>query len=363
MRTAQALLVEMQSVVDTAKSHQMEVEVAAGGVGNVATTAQAKLAEINEAAAAALAGKTQIASEQGVIATKSQHIEDARAHADKVRADIDALKTAATQSATETEGQRTRAQTALTSATDDATAIKGHRTTTETDATATTAARDLAKAASDAAKGLADRSAVIDDRVGTYEKRLVELEEQSKTQLAEITRLLPGATSAGLASEFNKRRETFLTPATKWENIFVGSLVALIVLAISGLWGHFTTPLPWDELARLWAARLPIAGALIWLALHASHESALAKRLEEDYGFKASTAASFQGFQNQMASLAADKDSALEKLCKDVLAIIGSEPGRIYDKHHLTARPYQELAGVVKELGANVKELVEAAKK
>jgi hypothetical protein len=45
-----------------------------------------------------------------------------------------------------------------------------------------------------------------------------------------------------------------------------------------------------DELARLlWPSHvhLPIAAALIWLALHASHESALAKRLERDYGFKA----------------------------------------------------------------------------
>ncbi len=119
-------------------------------------------------------------------------------------------------------------------------------------------------------------------------------------------------------------------------------------LAGHGLWqvSQAGTKLDWDDLARLWVARLPIAGALIWLALHASRESALAKRLEEDYGYKAAIAASFQGFHKQMADIGktASEGSPLAKLCGDTLATIASPPGRIYDKHRLTVTPTGELA-------------------
>lgn len=57
---------------------------------------------------------------------------------------------------------------------------------------------------------------------------------------------------------------------------------ALVLLVISGLWHicQANTFPTYDELGRLWLARLPVAGALVWLAVYASHESALAKRLE-----------------------------------------------------------------------------------
>ena len=120
------------------------------------------------------------------------------------------------------------------------------------------------------------------------------------------------------------------------------------LLALTGLWNVYSANslLGWDDLARLWIARLPIAGALIWLALHASRESALAKRLEEDYGYKAAIASSFQGFQKQMAEIGAKAPvgSPLAKLCDDTLSTIASPPGRIYDKHRLTVSPTGDLA-------------------
>ena len=133
-----------------------------------------------------------------------------------------------------------------------------------------------------------------------------------------------------------------------WQWVFVGSVVSLVVLAGAGLYNVYAggTLLGWDDLARLWMARLPIAGALVWLALHASREAALAKRLEEDYGYKAAIAASFLGFQQQMAGIghSAAEGSPLTQLCRDTLETIGSSPGRIYDRHRLTITPAGELA-------------------
>jgi hypothetical protein len=130
----------------------------------------------------------------------------------------------------------------------------------------------------------------------------------------------------------------------------------------TGLWQAYGvgTALTYDHLARIWLARLPIAGALIWLALHASRESALAKRLEEDYGYKAAVAASFQGFHKQMAEMgqlsAGASDGPLSKLCADTLATIAAPPGRIYEGHKLTVTPTAELTKVVADAVQSIKQ-------
>jgi hypothetical protein len=304
----------------------------------------------------AVAARTQVTDEQAVIAAKSAHIQAAQEHADKVRAELDRTLTTATQSATEADGQRARAQVATDNATELLAAIRAHKASADTELASATAARDLATTAAATTKGLADRSTSIEERIAAYETRLADLDAQSNAQLETITGLLPGATAAGLAHAFNDRRQTFLKPATRWQWLFVGSVAALAVLALTGLWNVYKehSLLGWDDLGRLWLARLPIAAALVWLALHASRESALAKRLEEDYGYKAAIATSFQGFQKQMADIgsSAPQGSPLSKLCEDTLSTIGSPPGRIYDKHHLTITPAGELASAATKVVA-----------
>jgi hypothetical protein len=90
--------------------------------------------------------------------------------------------------------------------------------------------------------------------------------------------------------------------------------------------------------------------ALVWLALHSSHESALAKRLEEDYGYKSAVAASFLGFHKQMLEVGGTvaNNPPLAKLCGDTLTTIATPPGRIYDKHALSVSPAGELTQAAK---------------
>ena len=76
--------------------------------------AHVHLTEITNAKAQALAAATKIEDHQTVVATKSAHIQGALEHADKVRDDLDKQLIAATQHATDTEGQKTRSQTAAT---------------------------------------------------------------------------------------------------------------------------------------------------------------------------------------------------------------------------------------------------------
>lgn len=316
------------------------------------TDAQAKLSEIASVATQAVAARTQITDEQSVIATKSAHIQSAQDHADKVRADLDRALTSATQSTTEAEGLRSRTQTAADAAGTLVTTILTIKGSVETDASAIGTARKAAEESTAATKSLADKASTTDTRLAAYETRLNELGQQCTSQLKKIEALLPGATSAGLAHAFNERRQTFLKPHNRWQWLFVGSVLAIVALAATGLWQVYklqTAP-SYDELVRLWLSRLPIAGALVWLALHSSRESALAKRLEEDYGYKSAIASCFEGFQKQMSELETTvaPDSPVAKLCANTLSTIATPPGRIYDKHELTVSPTSELEQVAK---------------
>lgn len=342
-----------QSSIAILKQQVVEVEGIRAGAIELANSLQSKLAEAQAAATAAVSARTQITDEQAVVATKSAHIQGAQEHADKVRADLDRAQTAATQSATEAEGHKNRAQTAVDAASELLAEIRGHKAAALADSEGIGALHEAAKTASAVTKKLAERSDGIDTRLSEYEVALAELRKQSEEQLQTITGLLPGATAAGLAHAFDDRRKTFLSPARRWQWLFVGSVACLVILALTGLYNVYkdNIVLGWDDLARLWIARLPIAAALVWLALHASREAALAKRLEEDYGYKAAIAASFLGFQRQMAKIGEDasEGSPLSQLCQDTLATIGSPPGRIYDKHRLTVTP----AGAFAEAAAN----------
>lgn len=311
-----------------------------------------KLEEAQVAASAAIAAQTKVADAQAVVATKSDHIQAAQEHADKVRADLDRAQTAATQHVTEVEGFKNRTQSAADSATNLLAEIRELRLKAVAEAEAVGDLLGVARTSTDTTRGLADRAENIEARLSGYETELTALHAQSEQQLKTITELLPGATAAGLAHAFDDRRKAFLSPARKWQVVFVAALSLIVTLAGLGLVNDYLERrvLSWDELARIWAARLPIAASLVWLALYSSRESALAKRLEEDYGYKAAVAASFIGFQNQMTQVGktASEGSPLAQLCKDTLETIGSPPGRIYDKHQLTTTPMSELTAAVK---------------
>jgi hypothetical protein len=320
--------------------------------------AQERWAEITAVAAQLVAVRTQVADDQSVIATKSDHIQGAQQHADKVRGELDRALTAATQQQTEAEGFKARAQSASDTATELLTSVRTAKGTVETDAATVAAARDAARAAADDTRALADKANTIEERIAQYETALANLKAQCEEQLKTIVSLLPGATSAGLAHAFDERRQTFIMPRKRWQWLFVGSVVTLVVLASTGLWHVYTsaTSMTYDDLLRLWLSRLPVAGALVWLALHAGRESALAKRLEEDYGYKAAVASSFQGFHKQMGEVGTGVEAnlPLAKLCSDTLATIAAPPGRIYEAHKLTVTPATEITGVVEAaLAAN----------
>lgn len=271
-------------------------------------------------------------------------------------------QTAAELAAKDAEAHQTKIKATEASIEEMLSEIRQHKSAAELNTTDIAAALTSGKQSSETLKSLADIATLVDERIAQYEATLASLKARGEEQLTTITGLLPGATSAGLAHAFSERAALFIVPGRRWQLLFVSSILVLAALSATGFWQiiNAAQPLEFSELLRFWLARLPFAAALIWLALHSSREAALAKRLEEDYGYKAAIAASFQGFQRQMAEIgsAAAPESALATLSKDTLATIATPPGRIYERHKLTVSPGTEIAGA----GKAIKEALDGTK-
>lgn len=287
--------------------------------------------------------RTEVDAEQEAIALKSQHIEDARKHADNVRAEIDAAVAAANHSASQAETHSASAKNTDEAALALHVEIVSIRDACDENSDAISGLLSQCREHASITKALADLANTIEARVSAYESRLAEIEARAAEDSRTIEGLLPGATSAGLASAFNTRRERFRVPQRNWQFIFVFSVLALLGVAALEFLLLPTSegPLTWDRLMLSFLHRLPFALPFIWLAIHASHRAALAQRVEEDYAFKETVSRSFEGYRREMAELEgrAAQGSALWRFCDGVLAIITNPPGRIYEKHPLNQTP------------------------
>ncbi|MFC5526251.1 hypothetical protein ACFPPA_10905 [Rhodanobacter ginsengisoli] len=350
---------DAKSVINQLKQILTEAKEASDKISEATPKFAAAATEVELKRSAVATAATEVEVKRSAVAIHAKQIDDDQKRATEVRGELGALLVSAKQTQAEADGLKQGVENAKTSASQAGADILATKATVDENAKAVAATLAASNTASEKTKGLADIAEAVGQRVKDYEAKLLELGAQYDAQLEAIKSLLPAATSAGLASAFDQRRKTFLNPGKRWQWLFVGSVVVLAILAfVSLVEAYLHGPeLTYQQLLTGWLSRIPFVAALVWLAMHASRESALAKRLEEDYGFKVSVASSFQGFQEQMKIIggSAAGNEPLKTLCDATLAQITNPPGRIYEKHSLIVSPTTEL---VKAASA----FVEAAK-
>jgi len=289
---------------------------------------------------------------------------------------------------TSTEAEYDRVKTVKQEATDVATDLA--RTKGTVDGQAATVAASYAQVADAAAKVQTDSKAVADgkaraselvtqmesvtetskaarDRVDQYETTLKLLQDEYNRVREQIEALLPGSTSAGLASAFQDQKKRFDNPQSVWLWTFIVSIVALVGV---GIW-HLVavneavkaaaagSSLTWDLVLRHLANRLVLVVPLLWIALVASRNYSNALRLQEDYAFKEAISRSFEGYRTQMTSLAMLTDhKPLVQLCENVLRTLSERPGRLYEGKHDDVTPLSTVTKSIGDLTKQVKELV-----
>ena len=224
---------------------------------------------------------------------------------------------------------------------------------------------DGAAIASDRARGeslAADLETVRDTaksaqaRVTEYEAELVRLRRDFDGLRSQIEALLPGATSAGLASAFQDQKSRFDRP--QWISLTV-FFVAVSILALVG-WLQVRAVAEaagngvagWDLILRHITNRLLLVVPLVWIASVAYRSYSTAQRVQEDYAFKEAVSRSFEGYKREMANLplTTEQIAPLLRLCENVLATLAQRPGRLYEGKHDDITPLTPVLKTATEL-------------
>lgn len=189
-------------------------------------------------------------------------------------------------------------------------------------------------------------------QVMKYELELARLSKECTDLRAKVESLLPGATSAGLASAFRLQKERFDKPQRNWLVVFVLAIVMLLVAGSVSVWYANQDHFSWDSIQRHVVGRLPMAIPLLWLALFAGRNYMLTLRLQEDYSFKEAISTAFEGYRREMAGIQASEGQAIPllTLCDNVLRTLGQRPGRLYEGKHDDITPLSPLSRLVGEM-------------
>ncbi len=157
----------------------------------------------------------------------------------------------------------------------------------------------------------------------------------------EIETLLPGATSAGLATAYRSLRKSFSKPLKVYSQLFYVSLIILFIASLFFVieevtWTNinFVDISSLENLGNNILYKLPLFLPVIWLAIFASKRRSEAQRLQQEYAHKEAMAKSYQNFKQQIENLG-DEDKSMQKalIMKAIDAIAHNASGTLDGKH------------------------------
>lgn len=231
--------------------------------------------------------------------------------------------------------------TQLNSAKEDYESIETSKQTIDTVATEIEDIKDTTKDNFKKIQELSEQSSKISETISNQRSTLEQLSIKAEKLNKTIEHLLPGATSAGLASAFKDRKESFKIPKILWGGVFVLSVIALFIVAyIDPVSLEKTTfektTLNFETIIKYIFIKLPFVAPIIWLAIYAGRRHGQTLRLEEDYAHKEVLSKSFEGYKNQLIEIEVESDNKQStlSLIDRTLEALSLHPGRIYQGKH-----------------------------
>ena len=187
------------------------------------------------------------------------------------------------------------------------------------------------------------------NEINKYQQEQQKIIEDLKEK---IDGLLPGATSAGLATVFKNLKEKSQRGVLMYTLGFGVSLLGLFLTTrYFFLMPESTTEwFPW--LQGLFAKALFFA-PLLWLVIFFSKRRSEHQRLELEYTHKEAVARSFQGYKEQINELELKDEKLLEELLSTTIKAIGYNASVTLGGKHGDDPPFTEaakLVGLVKNI-------------
>ena len=158
-----------------------------------------------------------------------------------------------------------------------------------------------------------------------------------------LEELLPGSTSAGLASSFYNKVQQL-----KWSKrcLLLGFIVSILALS------YLTMPMldtPINQDTSIWKEffhRLPLLFPPIWLGWFFARSYGHANRLQEKYAYKEAMSRAFQGYRKQMEEVNTDSELA-KSLSELTLTVLAENPSDIFERNCWDETPFHSLIGMI----------------
>jgi hypothetical protein len=135
-----------------------------------------------------------------------------------------------------------------------------------------------------------------------------------------IEKLLPGATSAGLARAYEVQRRSFSIPIKNSTRLFYVAVVLMPIVAFLtsiqsvSLWSiSFVNHETFEAILKSMLLKFPFVAPLIWLAVFASIRRSQYERLQQEYAHKEAFAKSYESYKKQLETLLKAEGETLQR--------------------------------------------------
>jgi hypothetical protein len=193
----------------------------------------------------------------------------------------------------------------------------------------------------------------LKSEISARERHLDEFKRQQELRYKslndEIDGLLPGATSAGLASAYHDLKISFNKPIRNYSMLFYGAICCLTLVALISvtqelgwLYIKFSDVTDLNKLLSNILHKLPIVLPVLWLALFAAKRRSETLRLQQEYAHKEALAKSYQSFKMQIESLNQTDSNLMVQLLGSAINAISKNASDTLDKKHGDKTPVHE---------------------
>jgi hypothetical protein len=193
----------------------------------------------------------------------------------------------------------------------------------------------------------------LEFELGERTAQLVRLENDQVTKhkalFDQIESLLPGATSAGLASAYGELEKKFAAPIGLYTQLFYGALLILLLAAlVMSVEKIGFDPWPtitfvkvgeWDFVLKALLYKAPFIAPAIWLAIFASTRRSQYERLQQEYAHKEAFARSYESYKKQLVALKGDTDELQKSLIAKAIDAIAYNASVTLDGKHKDKLP------------------------
>lgn len=193
----------------------------------------------------------------------------------------------------------------------------------------------------------------IETRSSDIDKLTTTQTQRYDALFKKIEDLLPGATSAGLASSYEKLKSSFNLPIILSTALFIAAIGLLVIgamymvtkeLAFTPEFKLVLEEIPeWSVIFKALLFKAAFVAPVVWLAVFASTRRNQYARLKQEYAHKEALATSYESYKKQIADLGEASNDLQQRLIQSAIDAIAFNASTTLDKKHVEKLPLQEL--------------------